>query len=64
MRLADRARTACEAAGRCCAEDARYYNCSRLFVFNGEHTWGGDGKIFLHDTENWSNVRAAAWREA
>ena len=64
MRLASRARTACEAEGRCRVEDPRYYNFSRLFAFNGEHTWGGDGKIFLHDTENWSNVHAAAGGEA
>ena len=64
MRLTSRARLACEAEGRCSVDDPRYYNFSRLFEFNGEHTWGGDIKIFLHDTENWSNVRAAAWRDA
>lgn len=64
MRLMNRARTACEREGRCSHDDSRYYNFSRLFVYNGEHTWGGDIKAFLHDTENWSNVRAGARREA
>ena len=56
MRRIAAARTRCEAIGRCDLKDARYYNFSRLVIFNGEHTWGGDTKAFLHDTENWSNV--------
>lgn len=56
MRLMNRMRTECEADGLCVLTDRRYYNFSRLFIFNAEHTWGGDIKAFLHDTENWSNV--------
>ena len=47
----NRARTACEREGRCSHDDSRYYNFSRLFVYNGEHTWGGDIKAFLHPDE-------------
>ena len=57
MRVIERARADCEDSGACDVEDPRYYDFSRLFLFNGEHTWGADTKMFLHDTENWSNVR-------
>ena len=57
MRVIERARADCEDSGACDVEDSRYYAFSRLFLFNGEHTWGADTKMFLHDTENWSNVR-------
>lgn len=60
MRRIAAARARCEAIGRCDLKDPRYYNFSRLFIFNGEHTWGGDTKAFLHDTENWSNVGSRA----
>ena len=60
----NRARTACEREGRCSHDDSRYYTFSRLFVYNGEPTWGGDITAFLHDTEHWTNVRAGARREA
>ena len=57
MRVIERARADCEDSGACDVEDPRYYDFSRLFLCNGEHTWGADTKMFLHDTENWSNVR-------
>ena len=56
MRIINRARTECEEQKKCSYDDQRYYNFSRLFIYNGEHTWGGDIKAFLHDTENWINV--------
>ena len=59
MRAIARERTACEASGACDVSEPRYYDFSRLFLFNGEHTWGADTKMFLHDTANWSNVRKA-----
>lgn len=64
MRIINRARTECEEAGRCSYDDQRYYNFSRLFIYNGEHTWGGDIKKFLHDTENWTNVHVGHSRHA
>lgn len=59
MRVIERERTICEASGVCDVNEKRYYDFSRLFLFNSEHTWGADTKTFLHDTENWSNVRIA-----
>ena len=56
MRRMNALRTSCEASGECDVNESRYYNFSRLYLLNGEHTWGGDIKSFLHDTENWTNV--------
>ncbi|KAK8811442.1 hypothetical protein WA158_003176 [Blastocystis sp. Blastoise] len=56
IRAQNRARTLCEQAGDCIPTESKYYNYSRLFIKNGEHTWGGDVKKFLHDTENWNNT--------
>ena len=56
MRRINALRTSCEASGECDVNESRYYNFSRLYLLNGEHTWGGDIKSFLHDTENWTNV--------
>ena len=50
MRRINALRTSCEASGECDVNESRYYNFSRLYLLNGEHTWGGDIKSFLHDT--------------
>jgi hypothetical protein len=56
MRTIQRLRTACEATAQCSFDDPRYYNFSRLFLKNAEHTWGLDVKTYLHDVLHWSNV--------
>jgi hypothetical protein len=55
FRAAMRSRTACEAAGQCLSNEARYHNFSRILIKAAEHTFGGDKKKFVHDWMNWDN---------
>ena len=65
LREAMSARRACFDAGACSPVDERVYNFSRLLIKGVEHTWAGDIKKFLNDTEyvQWSNAAFDAMRE-
>jgi hypothetical protein len=65
LREAMSARRACFDAGACSPIDERVYNFSRLLIKGVEHTWGGDTKKFLNDTEyaQWSNAAFDAMRK-
>ena len=55
FRTIQRARTQCMYDGQCKLSDNRFYNFSRLLLKYGEHTWGKDVKLYLHDFTNWTN---------
>ena len=54
-RTIQRARSQCLNDGRCSLTDDRFFNFSRQLIKYGEHTWGKDVKIYLHDFVNWAN---------
>jgi len=58
IRRAEKLRTNCVNMGQCDFTDSRFWNFSRLFLKNAEHTWGLDMKMTLQDykASNWSNT--------
>jgi hypothetical protein len=50
------------ASGESSLTDPRVANFTRLFLKNGEHTWGKDVKKFLNDTQNWWNEQFSAMK--
>lgn len=55
FRAMQRARTECLNKNNCDLSDDQFFNFSRLLIKYGEHTWGKDVKVHLHDFINWTN---------
>ena len=49
-----RLRSACIDTGKCSLSDPAFVIFSLFLLKNGEHTWGKDVKVYLHDYTHWN----------
>lgn len=60
FRAMSRLRKECLQNSKCNPNDKNFKDFNRFLLKLGEHTWGTDVKIHLHDFKNWSNAQFTA----